>query len=215
MVFTVVLQSGRDGLFGSDLLGNFYDGQARAILDGRLDVPPYVPGFEGFVVDGRTYIYQGLTPVIPRLGVQALTDSFDGRLTGVSMLIAQSIMISYVVAAAWRARRSICGLSEVRPVEQALIAISIFGIASGLVGFIASRAWVYHEAIAWGVAMSVASLVHLEILIDWIRRGHQREAPVRPMLHASLSTLFAGLAFNSRSSVGLGPLAISVPLLRT
>ncbi|MCB1256223.1 MAG: hypothetical protein KDB26_03915, partial [Microthrixaceae bacterium] len=151
--------------------------------------------------------YQGLTPVIPRLGIEAVTDSLDGRLTGVSMLIAQSIMISYLVAAAWRARRSMCGLSEVRPVEQVLIAFSIFGIASGLVGFIASRAWVYHEAIAWGVAMSVASLVHLEILIDWIRRGHQREAPVRPMLHASLSTLFAGLAFNSRSSVGLGPLA--------
>ena len=40
-------------------LGAFYDVQGRAFLDGHLAVPASAVGFEGFEVDGATYIYYG------------------------------------------------------------------------------------------------------------------------------------------------------------
>lgn len=210
VVFVVLLQGGRDGLLGRDLLGNFYDGQARSIVNGHLDVPADVPGFEGFVIDGRTYIYQGLAPVIPRLPIAEITE-LHGRLTGLSMIFAQLMTLAYIVVAAWRTRLSVRGLVPMTRYERLVAPVAIFGVSTGLIAFLASRAWVYHEASAWGVALTLGGLVHLAIWLDG-RSGEAADDPKtpgmcrQPLLHVSVATLFAGLAFNSRSSVGVGPL---------
>jgi hypothetical protein len=47
---------GRTAL-GGGYFSNFFDDQARAILDGHLDMDPQSLAIEGFVHDGLTYTY--------------------------------------------------------------------------------------------------------------------------------------------------------------
>ncbi len=47
-----------------------------------------VVGYEGFIVDHRTYMYFGPFPALLRLPVLAVTHGLDGRLTPWSMTVA-------------------------------------------------------------------------------------------------------------------------------
>ena len=58
---------------------NFFDLQARAFLDGDLAVPTDSLGIEGFVIDGRTFMYFPPFPALLRIPVLMVTDGFDGR----------------------------------------------------------------------------------------------------------------------------------------
>ena len=69
-------------------LSAVYDLQARALFHGSWDVPKGVLGFEAFVVHGRHYTYFGPFASFLRMPILALTDTFDGRLTAPSMLLA-------------------------------------------------------------------------------------------------------------------------------
>lgn len=200
LLFALVLQSGRDGWFDRDLLGNFYDGQARALLDGRLDVDPGIAGFEGFRMGERTHIYQGLVPALLRLPLLAVTDAADGRLTGLSMLLATALALGYLVAAGWRARWLVRGDRALTRGEGWLVGAATFGLAAGPLLFLASRAWVYHEAIVWACAATLASLTHL---LWWLTPHEGARARDR---HLVAAVLLAGVALNSRSSMGLGPM---------
>ena len=216
VLFVVVLQSGRGGWLDHDLFGNFYDGQARALLDGHLDVDPDVPGIEGFRIGDRTHIYQGLTPALARLPLLAVTERFDGRLTGLSMLAAFVVAMGYVVAAGWRVRRLVRADRPIGTLEGVMTAVATFGIGSGTLLFLGSKAWVYHEALIWGAALCLASFTHLLI---WTTRqpdgpdrldgadGADSSPAPRVGAHLILATVFAGLAINTRSSIGLGPFA--------
>ena len=73
---------------------NFFDLQADALLQGRLDVAPGSLGIEGFVVDGRTFMYFPPFPALVRLPVMLVTRAFDGYLTVASMALAWSRCIS-------------------------------------------------------------------------------------------------------------------------
>lgn len=213
VLFVVVLQSGRGGVLDHDLFGNFYDGQARALLDGHLDVDPDVPGIEGFRIGERTFIYQGLTPALARMPLLAVTDRFDGRLTGLSMLAAFVVAMGYVVAAGWRIRRLVRGEPPVGRLEGFATAAVTFGIGAGTLLFLGSKAWVYHEALLWGAALCLASFTHL--LIWTTRRAAvvgDQEPDTRALAprvggHLVAAVVFAGLAVNTRSSIGIGPFA--------
>src|SRR5688572_13338279 len=53
-VYLWLLTAGQADLLQERLFDDFFDAQARSILDGRLDVPYEVVLFEGFLVDGRS-----------------------------------------------------------------------------------------------------------------------------------------------------------------
>ena len=55
---------------------DFYDEQARVFLRGRLAVDPAVPGPEGFLIDGRTYLYYGPFLSVVRMPFQLFGDLF-------------------------------------------------------------------------------------------------------------------------------------------
>ena len=59
VAYTWLLTVGNWDLFQRQYFDDFFDAQARSMLDGRWDVPPEVVGFEGFLVGGKTYIYFG------------------------------------------------------------------------------------------------------------------------------------------------------------
>ena len=183
LLFLWLVTAGTWDLFRSERLGDFHDVQARSFLDGRLDVPPDAVHIEGIVIDGRTYVYFGPVPALLRLPVFALTDRFDGRLSALSMSLA---FVVTLVAARSMGRRLEPAASPVG------IAMPLLAGTSVLL-FLASRAFVYHEAILWGLALAVAAydqIVALSQRFSWWRL-------------AAASALASG-AFLSRASVGLG-----------
>ncbi len=91
-VYTWLLMVGSWAPLQRQYFDDFFDHQTRALFDGRWDVPPEVVGFEGFLVDGRTYIYFGPFPSLLRMPVMAVTDRFDGRLTTLSMMLAMAVL---------------------------------------------------------------------------------------------------------------------------
>jgi hypothetical protein len=222
ILFVLVLQSGRAGVFDRDLLGNFYDGQGRALLDGHIDVDPDIPGFEGFRIGDETHIYQGIAPTLVRLPLLAATDRFDGRLTGVSMTLGFIASMASVIAAAWRLRRITRGDAPIGRLELACTTIATFGIGGGSLLFLASKAWVYHEALIWGTATCLASLTFLLYWLDGRRAADTtadsgdadsggadsgERSTGRGFATLVPAVVLAGVTLNTRTSVGLGPIA--------
>jgi hypothetical protein len=58
---------------------SFYDGQARSLLHGRIDVVPDAIGTEAFVRNGKTYGYFGPMPALMRLPLELLLPGMYGR----------------------------------------------------------------------------------------------------------------------------------------
>jgi hypothetical protein len=137
-------------------LSNFYDIQARALLDGQLELPPGSLGIEAFVIDGRYFMYFPPGPSLLRMPLFLLTDRFDGRLTAPSMLAAWVTTTVLVSLLLWRVRRVLRGDAPLGRGEAASYGILLVSITAGSVLlFLASMPWVYHEAYAWAVPMSI------------------------------------------------------------
>jgi hypothetical protein len=141
------------------IFSNFYEIQARALMDGHLDVPVGALSIEGFRVGGREYMYFPPLPAVLRMPILAITDSLDGRLTALSMLLAWTLAIVFTALLLWRVR----GL--VRPGDplgrgEAFaygVLVAVIGGGSVLV-FIAALPWVYHEAYMWSTAMALGAI---------------------------------------------------------
>ena len=100
-----MLAIGRLDFLQSHGLDGFYDAQADAWLDGRWDIPHERLGFEAFIVDGKAYEYFGPFPALLRLPFAAF-DSFDGRLTQVSIFVAFVVFMVATSRLLWRVRGS-------------------------------------------------------------------------------------------------------------
>ncbi len=195
--FVWMLTEGTFDLFAWHPVADFYDAQAHALLDGRLDVPAAVMGIEGFVVDGKTYMYQGPAPAFVRLPIALLTHELDGRLSRVAMLIAFVIAMVASLRILWQVRVRIRGDAPLPIVEAVLVGGWSFVLAGGsTLLFTASRAYVYHESLLWAVAFAL-------LTFDQLVAFGQR--PTRGRLGAAGA--FATLAMLSRASVGLGAVA--------
>lgn len=145
-------------LFGSRVFSNFYDLQARALLDGRMDVPAGSLGIEAFVVDGRHYLYFPPGPALLRMPILALTDRFDGRLTAASMLLAWMVTALVFSLLIWRVRlllRPDAALGRWEATGYGLLLLA--GTVGSTVFFLGSIPWVYHEAYAWAIPMALGS----------------------------------------------------------
>ncbi|MET0728250.1 MAG: alpha-(1-_3)-arabinofuranosyltransferase family protein [Acidimicrobiales bacterium] len=158
-LFVWVVTAGTGQLFDWHPTADFYDAQAHSLLDGRLDIPGSVLGIEGFVSDGRSYMYQGPFPALIRLPVAAVTGSLDGRLAGLSMLIAFLVASVAISSLLWQVRRLVRGADEVSRGEAIGIAGFVFSATGGSVLlFEASQVSAYHESAIWGMALALATL---------------------------------------------------------
>jgi hypothetical protein len=147
---------------GRGIFSDFYDVQARALLDGRLDVPPGSLAIEAFIVDGRHYMYFPPLPAVLRIPIFLVTDRFDGRLTTVSILVAWLVTTVMAAVLIWRVRQLLRGDHPVGRLEAAVAALALATITGGsILVFIAALPWVYHEAYAWATAMAVGTLASL------------------------------------------------------
>lgn len=140
-------------LLATDSFGSFYDFQAVRLLGGRLDVPDEAVSGEAFLHGGKRYGYFGITPALLRVPAAALGIG-SGQLTRLSMLAAYVIALLATHALLleierWRGRRLSGWIVS-------LFALNL-SLGSTLV-FLSSRAYVYHEAIIWGVSFALWAL---------------------------------------------------------
>lgn len=197
--------------------GNFYDVQAHRMLDGNLSMPKSVLSIEGYEHDGRSYMYFGPAPAFLRLPTAALTDSLDGQTGVASMSFAFVVLMVALGRISWRvrrwSRRTDDGRDddhEVHAADELLAGATAFVLGAGTtVVFLGVGAYVYHEAILWGVALAFAAF---EAILAWIERPR-----AGVLLAAAVLTM---LALLSRLAVGVGPaaalalLAIAVAVAR-
>jgi hypothetical protein len=176
--------------------GNFYDVQAHQMLEGHLSMPASVLGIEGYEHDGVSYMYFGPAPSLLRLPTAALTDSLDGRTGVASMTFAFAVLMGALGRISWRVRRW-TDAGDVRVVDETLAGVTAFVLGTGTtVVFLGVGAYVYHEAILWGVALAFAAF---EAILAWIERPR-----TTVLVAAAVLTL---LALLSRLAVGIGPAA--------
>ncbi len=153
LVFSAVLTGGTFRFVTPDAFGEQYDWQARSLLQGRLDLPREARTDESFVFQERTYIYFGPTPALLRLPF-ALLDVGFGQLTRVFMLVYFAAWL----AAAYASLIAIARLARGPTAWPSRRATGLVTVAAGLGStmlFLASRAYVYHEAILCGAAFAL------------------------------------------------------------
>ena len=193
-VFLWMLTAGRFNLFAWHPSADFYDAQAHSLLSGHLDVPKSTLGIEAFVVHGKSYMYQGPWPAILRFPVALFTHSLDGRLAGLSMLIAFVVATAAIGALTWQIRTMVRGRGRVGRGEMWAVAAFVFACTGGsIMVFEASQVSVYHESAMWGVALALCTLVALL---------RHLASPARWTLAAA--AVLATLTLWSRASLGLG-----------
>lgn len=180
--------------------GNFYDVQAHRMLEGDLSMPASVLGIEGYEHDGESFMYFGPAPAFLRLPTAALTDSLDGRTGVASMSFAFVVLMVALGRISWRVRRWARAGSEdggVGALDEVLAGVTAFVLGAGTtVVFLGVGAYVYHEAILWGVALAFAAF---EAILAWVERPR-----AGVLFVAAVLTL---LALLSRLAVGIGPAA--------
>jgi hypothetical protein len=192
----VVSDGGRTLLVRAPTATDFYDVQAESFLQGHWDVPRRTLAVEGFLVDGKVYEYFGPMPALLRLPVVAVTDDLNGRLGGLSMLLGFGVAMLFTVRLLIRLRPLVRDDAPVSTLEVWAVGIFTFVVGAGsTIVFLASRTWVFHEAVLWGVAWALGAF---EFTIAVTQRPSVR--------NLTLAGVFTALALLSRVSVGLGPL---------
>jgi len=145
-------------LLGSRVFGNFYDIQARALLDGQLAVPPGSLGNEAFAVRGQEFLYNPPGPSLLRLPIFLFTDRLDGRLTAVSMLAAYVVTVVVLCLLVWRVRGLLAPGAALSRSEALLLGtFLVAGTAGSTLLYLGSIPWVFHEAYLWAIPMTLGA----------------------------------------------------------
>ncbi len=146
---------------------NIYDLQARAMMAGRLYVPPGSLGLESWIHNGHAYTYFGVFPSLIRIPGFLMTGSLDGRLTAISLLCSWTVTGLFTALLLWRVRimlRPGAGLGWSEAVASAFVVASV--LAGSVLMFLASTPFVFSEDKAWGVALSIGAFFALLGVIE-------------------------------------------------
>jgi hypothetical protein len=197
LVFVWLATRGGAAWFDQPRFGDFYDAQARALFDGRWDMPSEVLSFERFNVDGKFYMYFGPTPSVLRMPLLLFTDALDGRLSRLFTVAACALLVFAVARLSWLARRSVRGDAPLSTGEMVVAAaVVLVGSCGTIAPFLAGWTAVYHEAILWGAAFALLSY---GALVAWLLDARRRDLVV--------ASGAAALSVLARGSVGVGPIA--------
>lgn len=159
-LFNVSRDLGRTATSG--FFSGVYEIQARAFLEGSIAIPDGSMSIEGFVRDGRTFMYFPPWPALLRLPVLMTTRDFDGKLTLVSMGLAWVVFMVMTVKLVWWLHRRLTARTTTGRGEAVLVALFLAAAGGGtFMTYDASLPWVYHEVYAWAIAASVGALYWL------------------------------------------------------
>ena len=174
-----------------EFLSESFDSLARRLPAWDASVDEDAIGWEGITDHGKTFLYFGPWPALVRVVPLGLFPGMYGRWARVSTLVAACIAMA---AFAWLAARSLGANPRLSDRARRLwLAASLIGFGLGTpLLFLVSCARVYHEAMAWGLALSLGSLAaFLEIV-----RGAPRRRTAFLLFSTFLgATLLARLTF--------------------
>ena len=192
LLFTIVATRGRPwelfarGGFSTD----FYDAQAHAFLHGRIDVAASIAGAEGFLIDGKTYLYYGPLLALGRLPFAVFGHWADGRVSLASMVLAFFVACS----AAFHLSRRISALLRGGSLRRHAVLVAAVACSPAL--SLAGWNSVYDETEMWAFALFLLTAVAALRMWD------------TPSRRSVVSTVALGCCtVLTRSSVGLGALA--------
>ncbi len=169
--------------------GNFYDVQAQAFLRARLAVPAEVAGIEGFLVDGKTYLYYGPVLAVARLPLALFGSWTEGRITRVSMIVGFVALCTVTFHLARRIS-ALIGAPDRAPWRPALL---VGAVACSPALALAAEANVYNETELWAFVLILATFVaSIDLMLTPSRRA------------AVFAGGAAALTVLTRVSVGLG-----------
>jgi hypothetical protein len=180
----------------------FYDGYARSILHGHLDVPRSAIGVEAFTFQGKAYGYFGIGPAILRIPLVLLFPSMDGLWSRLMILLAAAISLVCAYDILQMMRESSSPPTKSERVLHSLFILSA-GIGSSAV-FLIGRSFTYHEALMWSGAFAL--LFSCAIL-----RYFQR--PRGGVL--LLAGVFSFMSFHCRGTAGVGTLLAMLVIAAT
>lgn len=168
---------------------DFYDAQAHAFLRGRLDVPADVPGPEGFLIDGKTYLYYGPLLAVARMPFALFGHWFDGRLSAPSLLLAFFVACTL----AWHVAQHIGSLLGAMSARRATVLVTAVAVSPAL--SLAGWNSVYDETEMWAFAFFLATTI----------------AAIRMWQHPDRRAVLVAVGLGTctiltRSSVGIGAL---------
>jgi len=145
--------------FTGGTFANYFEGQARAFLDGNLALEEGVLGIEAFIRDGREFMYFGPFLGLIRVPFALVTETLDGRLTLISLFVGTALLY-------WQANKLLDRiLVLVHPgVEQSTTERRFrlgwrISVATGTVVLtLLAIPWGYHEAHLWSAALFITVL---------------------------------------------------------
>jgi hypothetical protein len=190
--YLVLLSNGTMQVFAPELLDKIYDSMLLHLMHGEFDVDPKAIDFETTVINGKTYTYFGVFPALLRLLALPFTDLSRAHLARLSCLAATVIFVALQLRTLVVVHASLPAASRKTAYLGVMVAATVL---SGPQIYLLAFAEVYDEALLWAGVMAAAfNLVVLRAALG---------AGLRTSDLAWLA-VFAGLAFNTRSSIGIG-----------
>ncbi len=183
---------------------DFYDEQARVFLRGRLAVDPLVPGPEGFLIDGKTYLYYGPFLSVVRVPFQLFGDLFTSRLVRLSMLVAVVVLCRWSARLARAANRTVTAeprsfrpRPQTHEVADERWVVGLFTAAVAFSPAIFAAGWisVYNETELWAFTLA---LISATLILEW---AATQFTATKTLLGAIAAALGATL---TRAPIGLG-----------
>lgn len=173
---------------------DFYDAQARAIMHGHLWVSKRVLDVEAFRHGNHYYTYFGILPSLLRIPLLLVAPNLYGQLTAPFIGLAWLLSALFSSLLIWRVRAMTRGNAPLGRVEAASYGALMATICGGSAFLLlASTPWVYHEDLAWSVALTVGTLFALLGVIERPSKGRVIASGVL-VLAASLNRVTTGWA---------------------
>lgn len=204
LIYALVITRGTFDLLDDEYGWRAYNAYALALLDGRTDVPLEVIGAEGFIIDGKVYMYYGMLPAFARW---LLIPFIDLEETPVSLLMTwlfSTIASGTLQAAVLRIYWSI-GLRTLA--AKGLLLAASLGVWLGSGPWLAvQNGNFYHEPFAAGLML--AGIATYMLVDDAILKARTPSGP-RLCIYA----LLAGLAVFARQTMALSLYALTIALI--
>ena len=191
LFFSGLVTYGTFNFIGKEVRSDVYDSLGDGLLKFDSSVDPETITWEGFVIDGKTYIYFGPFPAILRILPNYFFREYFGQWSRISCLLGALLAVigfSFCIATSLKKNLSLNAKAK-----DFLYFFSLFAFSFGTpLFYLIASARIYHEAIIWGFSAAIWSL-HFAILF----------LTSRSISNALLLSLFAGIALLSRLTFGV------------
>ncbi|HSM67946.1 MAG TPA: hypothetical protein VK860_16685, partial [Ilumatobacteraceae bacterium] len=140
--------------FTGGTFANYFEGQARAFLNGNLALEEGVLGIEAFIRDGREYMYFGPLLGLVRVPFAAVAENLDGRMTLISLFVGTALLYWQSIKLLDRILVLVHPRAGGSTTERWIRTAWRVSVATGTVVLtLLAIPWGYHEAHLWSAAL--------------------------------------------------------------